>query len=126
MRGQDLVHVEVTRPGQRVEVVPERVRRRGPLPGDVRGDPGQHVVAGEQSAEPLVHEAQVPRVWPGVCTARSFQPGTSASSPSVSSRSASAMVAAPMDSRPVSSDRHDCSLPPPASISTRPGPVPKA
>ena len=60
VRGQHLVHVEVPRPGQRVQVVPERVGRRAPLHGDVGGDPRQHVIAGEQPARPLVHEAQVP------------------------------------------------------------------
>src|SRR4029077_14962338 len=40
VRGQHLVYVEFPRPGQRVQVTPERVGRRAPLDGDVRGDPG--------------------------------------------------------------------------------------
>ncbi len=61
VRRQDLLDVQVPHLGQRVQVVLERGGRLTALDRDVRRDPRQDVVTGEEPAGSLVDEAQVAR-----------------------------------------------------------------
>jgi hypothetical protein len=63
--GKHLVHVKVPHLGQGVEVVAQRALRASRPQGDVRRDPGQDVVAGEQPPRALIDKAEVTRRVPG-------------------------------------------------------------
>jgi hypothetical protein len=58
--GHDLVHVQVADLGEGLQVVGERVDALHRVDRDVRRDPRQDVVPGEQPLRQLVDEAQVP------------------------------------------------------------------
>ena len=77
---QDLLDRQVADRGQGAEVVAERVGALAGVHRDVRRDPGQHVVAGQQQRRVRLRRSTGgPGECPGVQIARRSQPGRSSS-----------------------------------------------